>query len=111
MLGGKEAAALVAALAPAVDLVLATRSSHARAVDAAALAALARGAGVAARALDDPAEALAAARAEAGSGGIVVVAGSLYLLADLRPRIVAELTDPPATLARAQGGIAPTEAN
>lgn len=111
VLGDKDAAAMVAALAPVVDLILATRSSHARAVDAEALAGLARAAGASARAVPDPLQALAAARAAAGSEGVVVIAGSLYLLADLRPRIVAESTDPPATLARAQGGIAPTEAN
>ena len=111
VLGDKDAAAMVAALAPVVDLVVATRSSHARAVDADDLAALARAAGSAVETVADPSAALALARARAGSEGIVVVAGSLYLLADLRPRIMAGLSDPPATLARAQGGIAPTEAN
>jgi dihydrofolate synthase/folylpolyglutamate synthase len=111
VLGDKDAAAMVAALAPVVDLVIATRSSHARAVDAAALAALARAAGAQARAVDDPSQALAAARDRTGSEGVVVVAGSLYLLADLRPRIVEGVANPPATLARAPGGIAPTEAN
>ncbi len=111
VLGDKDAAAMVAALAPVVDLVVATRSSHARAVDADALAALARAAGADARAVGDPVAALAAARARTGSEGVVVVAGSLYLLADLRPRILEGLTDPPATLARAQGGSPHDEAN
>ena len=112
VLGDKDAAAMVAALAPVVDLVLATRSSHARAVDAGALAAPGPRPPARARGRStSPRRPWRRPRAQAGSEGVVVVAGSLYLLADLRPRIVAGLPDPPATLARAQGGIAPTEAN
>jgi dihydrofolate synthase/folylpolyglutamate synthase len=111
VLGDKDAAAMVASAAGVADLLVATRSSHARAADPAGLAALARAAGVPARVVPDPRDALAAARAAAGPDGTVVVAGSLYLLADLRPGIVGEAQEPPARLARARKGIDPTEAN
>ena len=111
VLGDKDAGAMVAALGGVVDTVIATRSSHARAVDADDLAALVRASGGTGRSVADPGAALAAARREAGRDGVVVVAGSLYLLADLRPRILAGAQNPPATLARVLGGNAPTEAN
>ena len=111
VLGDKDAGAMVAALGGVVDTVIATRSSHARAVDADDLAALVRASGHTGRAVADPVAALDAARREAGAEGVVVVAGSLYLLADLRPQILAGARNPPATLARALGGNAPTEAN
>jgi folylpolyglutamate synthase/dihydropteroate synthase len=75
-----------------------------------ALAALAREAGIPARAVEDPAAALEQARALAGPEGAVLVAGSLYLLADLRARIVAGSGETPARVARARKGIDPTEA-
>ena len=111
VLGDKDAAAMVEALAPVVDGVVAAGSSRSRAVPAADLAARAGAAGSTARAVADPAAALAAARALAGAEGVVVVAGSLYLLADLRPRIVTGIADSSATLAPAQGGNAPPAAN
>ena len=43
--------------------------------------------------------------------GVVVVAGSLYLLADLRAALVAERMGAPATLAPARKGTDPPEAN
>jgi hypothetical protein len=72
---------------------------------------MARAAGVTARVVPDPEQALAAARDAAGPAGTVVVAGSLYLLADLRPGLVPGGQEPPARLARARKGIDPTEAN
>jgi dihydrofolate synthase/folylpolyglutamate synthase len=75
-----------------------------------ALAAIARSLGRPAEAVDPPAAALAAAREAAGPGGVVVVAGSLYLLADLRARVAAGAGDPPARLARARKGIDVPEA-
>ena len=80
------------------------------AVPAEDIAELATAAGIAARAVPDPAAALATARDEAGPEGVVLVAGSLYLLADLRPRMVSGAGEPPAMLARARKGIDPTEA-
>jgi dihydrofolate synthase/folylpolyglutamate synthase len=111
VLGDKDAAAMVAALGGVVDTIIATRSSHSRAVDAHDLATLVRASGTMGRAVADPVAALAAARREAGPEGVVVVAGSLYLLADLRPQILVGAQDPSATLARALEGNAPTEAN
>jgi hypothetical protein len=90
---------------------VATRSSHARAIAAEELAGHARRAGLPARTVDEPVAALGAALAEAGPEGAVVVAGSLYLLADLRPRIVVGEPDLPGRLAPARKGIDPPEAN
>ena len=110
VLGDKDAAAMVGALRGVVASVVATRSSHPRAVPAEDIAELAAAAGITARAVPDPGAALAAARDEAGPEGVVLVAGSLYLLADLRPRMVSGAGEPPAMLARARKGIDPTEA-
>ena len=110
VLGDKDAGAMVGALRGVVAEVVATRSSHARAVPSEALAARAREAGVPARAVEDPAAALAAARDLAGPEGAVLVAGSLYLLADLRPLVVAAGAEPPARMPRARKGIDPPEA-
>ncbi|MCC6832487.1 MAG: bifunctional folylpolyglutamate synthase/dihydrofolate synthase [Thermoleophilia bacterium] len=87
VLSDKDAAAMMAALAPACAAVVATRSAHRRAADPAVLAAAARAAGATAEAVDDPGAALARARALAGPDGAVLVCGSLYLLADLRPAV------------------------
>ena len=111
VLADKDAASMVASIAGVADVVVATRSSHARAADPAGLARFARAAGVAARVVPQPEEALAAARDAAGPAGTVVVAGSLYLLADLRPGLVSGGREPPARLARARKGMDPTEAN
>ncbi len=105
----KDAAGMVAALAPAADLLVATRSSHPQAAAPARLVALAREEGIAALAVEAPAAALAHARAAAGSGGTVVVAGSLYLLADLRPHALSAGEEPPARLAPARKGEGPPE--
>ena len=107
----KDAEGMIEALAPAVALVVATRSSHPHAAEPARLAGLARDAGIPALALDDPAAALARAREEAGPDGTVLVAGSLYLLGDLRPHALAGAGEAPARLARARKGIAPSERN
>jgi dihydrofolate synthase/folylpolyglutamate synthase len=101
---------MIDALRGVVAEVVATRSSHSRAVPAGDLAARAREAGVAARAVERPAAALAAARELAGPEGAVLVAGSLYLLADLRPLIAAAGGETPARMPRARKGIDPPEA-
>lgn len=111
VLGDKRALEMVAALAGRVDLFFPTRSSHSRAIDAQELAGLAGDLGLPAWAVADPAEALAAAREAAGPDGVVVVAGSLYLLADLRAALAGEGAGPPATLAPARKGTDPPEAN
>ena len=111
VLDDKDAGAMLKALAPAVDAILATRSGHARATSPEDLAALAHGLGIPARAVEGPVDALRAARLEAGPDGMVLVTGSLYLLADLRADALGEAADPPARLARARKGTDPSEAN
>lgn len=84
---GKDAPGILAALAPAFDRVIATRSRNERALPAEELAALVPGA----TAVADPAAALAAARA---GGGLAVVAGSLFLVGELRAIVRGEPCDP-----------------
>ncbi len=105
----KDAEGMIAALAPAAALVVATRSSHPQAAEPARLARAARDAGIPALVVGDPAAALARAREEAGPDGTVLVAGSLYLLGDLRPQALAAEREPPARLAPARQGEGPTE--
>jgi dihydrofolate synthase/folylpolyglutamate synthase len=84
----KPVGAMLGALAPALDALVATTSGHAghaRALPAEALAGAARTAGFAdVEAEPDPVAALARARERAGVGGAVLVTGSLYLLERLR---------------------------
>ncbi|HET6173967.1 MAG TPA: hypothetical protein VFD90_15260 [Gaiellales bacterium] len=84
----KPLEAMLAALAPALDALVATTSGHAghaRALPAEALAAAARRAGLCDVVTEpDPQAALARARKRAGAGGAVVVTGSLYLLERVR---------------------------
>ena len=110
VLGDKDAAAMVGTLAEVADRIIATRSSHSRAVAADDLAAIARALGRPAEAVPAPAEALEQARRAAGTKGLVVVAGSLYLLADLRARLAVGGAYAPGRLARARKGIDPPEA-
>jgi dihydrofolate synthase/folylpolyglutamate synthase len=84
----KPVAAMLGALAPALDALVATTSGHAghaRALPAEALAGAARTAGFSDLVIEpDPHAALARARERAGAGGAVVVTGSLYLLERVR---------------------------
>ena len=105
----KDVEGMVAALAPAAALVVATRSSHPHAAAPARLAGLAHEAGLPAVVVDDPAAALERARHEAGPDGTVLVAGSLYLLGDLRPHVLPAEREPPARLAPARKGEGPPE--
>jgi dihydrofolate synthase/folylpolyglutamate synthase len=83
ILGDKDAAAMLAALAAIGDTLVAARSTSQRALPAAELAALARDRFARIETVADPAAALDLARRLAGPGGAVLVTGSLYLLADL----------------------------
>lgn len=89
VLADKDAEAMMAALAPNLDGMVATGSHHSRALPASDLARCARAAGLDAAAEPDPVAALERARGLAGAGGVVIVAGSLYLLVDVRPRLIA----------------------
>jgi dihydrofolate synthase/folylpolyglutamate synthase len=99
LLGDKDARGMMDQLSAAVDAVVGTRSSHPRAVSPATLAGLAADRGLDAHAVEDPLEAVAAARALAGPDGAVLVCGSLYLISDVRPPLAGSGT-PPARLAR-----------
>ncbi|MGZ8666408.1 MAG: bifunctional folylpolyglutamate synthase/dihydrofolate synthase [Solirubrobacterales bacterium] len=111
ILADKDAAAMLAALAPATDLVFCTEFSQdqlrasgrpgSRPWEAGELAAICERAGIEAVAEPDPRAALDAARAEAiRRGGILIVAGSHYLLATARSR----LERPPVVPDRRIGG-------
>jgi dihydrofolate synthase / folylpolyglutamate synthase len=80
ILADKDIEGMLAALSALGDRFVATRSGSARALSAADLAERAGRYFAEVEAVEDPAEALARARA---SGGPVLVTGSLYLLADL----------------------------
>jgi dihydrofolate synthase/folylpolyglutamate synthase len=90
----KDAAGILAALAPAVGLVVATQSSNARSLPAAALAALARALGLETQISPDPIVALDLGRRLVGPGGLVVVAGSIFLVGELRAHLLGESVDP-----------------
>jgi dihydrofolate synthase/folylpolyglutamate synthase len=90
----KDAAGILAALAPAVGALIATRSSNPRALPAADLAALARPLGLEAQVSPDPLAALDQARRSVGPGGHVVVAGSIFLVGELRAHLLGEPVDP-----------------
>ena len=77
-LGEKDVPAMVESLRSVTGTVIATQSSNERVLSATDLAAITGG-----RAVSDPVAARAAAIAEAGRDGAVVVCGSLYLLHDL----------------------------
>jgi dihydrofolate synthase/folylpolyglutamate synthase len=91
---GKDARAMLSALAPRFPLVVATRSHNERALPAAELAALLRDRRV--EAVEDPVAALALARgfADEQPDGYVVVAGSIFLVGELRARLLDEPVDP-----------------
>jgi dihydrofolate synthase/folylpolyglutamate synthase len=84
----KPLAAMLGALAPVLDVLVATssgHSGHSRALPAEAVAEAARAAGLGEVVVEpDPHAALALARSRAGAGGAVLVTGSLYLLERLR---------------------------
>lgn len=84
VLSDKDVASMSALLVPHLDAVVATGSHHRRARPAEDVAAAIAAAGGTAHTAADPRAALARARALAGPAGVVVVAGSLYLLGDLR---------------------------
>jgi dihydrofolate synthase/folylpolyglutamate synthase len=84
----KDLARLSSAFRGRVDLVLATQAPTPRAVEPAELAAALRAAGVEVRAAATPEEALTSAVAEAGRSGLVVVTGSLYLVAAVKTTLL-----------------------
>jgi dihydrofolate synthase/folylpolyglutamate synthase len=91
---GKDAAGMLAALAPRFDLVVVTQSHNPRAVPAAELARLVPAPRV--EVIPDATAALALARGFAAERprGYVVVAGSIFLVGELRARQLGEPVDP-----------------
>jgi dihydrofolate synthase/folylpolyglutamate synthase len=83
ILEDKDADGMLAALSALGDEIVVTASSNSRALDPQDLAGRASRFFPEVEAVEDPREALTAARRRAGESGAVLVTGSLYLLADL----------------------------
>jgi dihydrofolate synthase/folylpolyglutamate synthase len=84
ILDDKDAAGMLKALLPVCDALVCTTSHNLRALPAPTLQSLARQLdGPPADLVGDPADALEHARKLAGPEGIVLAAGSIYLVADL----------------------------
>ena len=95
VVAGKAVREMLALLAPRFDVLVLTRSSSPRAMAPDHLAA-ALPPGATARVLEaqDPLEAFAAARDAIGPGALVVVAGSIFLVGDIRAALTGEPRDP-----------------
>lgn len=97
---GKAVSEMLAALAPSFEFVIATRSSSERALPAEALGALACSAaagrlpGPVVSQIGDPLAAVETARRLVGPDGLVVVAGSTFLVGDVRAAALGEVRDP-----------------
>ena len=86
---------MLAALAPVAAAVVATRSDNPRALPPdGAGGDRQRASSPTPSPCDDPAAALAEARRRAGPGGLVVVCGSMFLVGQLRARVLGEPVDP-----------------
>jgi dihydrofolate synthase/folylpolyglutamate synthase len=92
----KNAAAIIAALAPAVQRLIATRADSPRSMPPDELSALARQRIAEVAVHEDPWPALEEARRTA-AGGIVVACGSIFLVGPLRARVLGEPVDPQRT--------------
>jgi dihydrofolate synthase/folylpolyglutamate synthase len=90
VLADKDLDAIVTALAPAVRRIHAVAPASARARPAAEIGAAAIRAGVLAEVHGSLAAALSRARSLAGEGGLVCVAGSLYLVGEARVGLARE---------------------
>jgi dihydrofolate synthase/folylpolyglutamate synthase len=90
----KDAPGILSALAPAVSRVVTTRSGNARAIPPEDLAGLARKLGLDATAAPDPRAALDLARRR---GSLILVAGSIFLVGELRAHLLGEPVDPTPT--------------
>ena len=92
---GKAVAEMLAGAARAFDCLVFTRSQNPRALPAAELAAVLPGSStVRSLVVEDPRQALDRARAEVGQGGLGVVAGSLFLVGEIRAHLLGEPADP-----------------
>lgn len=95
VVSGKDVHAIAAALSPQADAIIATRCASERALAGSALAALLPPSPTLS-VIEDPHEALAQAQARAGEG-LVVVAGSVFLVGQLRGAMLGEPVDPVTT--------------
>jgi dihydrofolate synthase/folylpolyglutamate synthase len=83
----KDIAGLAEELAPAAGRVIAARADHPRAMPPARIAEAFRALGVESEVLDGVAPAIDRALAVAGEGGVICVAGSLFVAAEGRERV------------------------
>jgi dihydrofolate synthase/folylpolyglutamate synthase len=90
----KDVAAMIAPLAGVFDRAIATRYDQPRALEPAALAAALSAAGLATEASPTLPLAVDRARALAGLDGVVVVAGSLFAVGEVRPDYMPMAVDP-----------------
>jgi dihydrofolate synthase/folylpolyglutamate synthase len=90
----KDAAGILAALAPVVSTIIATQSGNPRSLPAADLEAVARAYISKTQVSPDPVVALNLARRRVGHGGLVVAAGSIFLIGELRAHLLGEPLDP-----------------
>lgn len=93
----KAAAEILACLAPVVDVIFATTSGSDRALSPDELAALVPAPGPAVVTMPDCRAALQAGRDRVTPHGLVVVAGSIFLVGALRAHLLGETCDPIAT--------------
>jgi dihydrofolate synthase / folylpolyglutamate synthase len=91
---GKSAAEMIALLAPHFDRLVFTRSANSRSTPPAELAALVPAAAAIVTVQEDARQALAEARR---AGGLCVVAGSLFLVGEIRAHLLDEPVDPLVT--------------
>ncbi|HLH26410.1 MAG TPA: Mur ligase family protein [Chloroflexota bacterium] len=92
----KDLGGIVAALAPAVSQVYATEARHPRSASREAVARAARALGLPVKTIPDVAAAIRFARLQRRPGDLVVVAGSLYVVAEARAALGhAPAADPP----------------
>ena len=78
----------------AYDVVIASRYDQPRSMAPPALAAIARAAGALVEIAEDLEAAVDRARDAVGLGGLVVIAGSLFAVGEVRPRFRAMAIDP-----------------
>ncbi|HVZ74434.1 MAG TPA: folylpolyglutamate synthase/dihydrofolate synthase family protein [Polyangia bacterium] len=93
----KDAAAILDGLAPHVAAIVATASRNPRSLPADQLATLAAPRCARVHTVRDPRDALALARDIASPDGLVLVAGSIFLVGELRAHLLNEPVDPAPT--------------
>jgi dihydrofolate synthase/folylpolyglutamate synthase len=92
----RDLAGIVAALAPAVAQVYATQARHPRSASRETVGRAVRAAGLPVKTIPDVAAAIRFAQLQRGAGDLIVVAGSLYVVAEARVALGrAREVDPP----------------